>query len=277
MDPRKPTDDEWNEISGLFPSLFRPDCWITGAPTPTYNCIAFSLGFTDRWLNPDSPLAAFQKQYGTYGYQPVIASTATVDGWGLAPNGTKMTHGSRKAVDPGFKAQGLWESKCGEWWRLTHGRKGLASPGLYGSVLTSMAKNTLDDEEGAVMPDLPGMEPELTGDELSLLSDRAVAMVGDADLIGEFALRRERFLAAVRRSALSDTAAFADLPEFADLVALGSAIAPLIVAQLGDEPGFFLLEVLDAVEPRLSAAVEHDPMTGRQSLARLVARAWLAR
>ncbi len=160
--------------------------------------------------------------------------------------------------------------------RLTHGRKGLNSPAHYGAVLTSMAKSTLDDEEGR-MTELPAVEPELTGDERARLSDRAVSLVGDADLIGEFAVRRERFLAAVRRSMLSDTAAFADLPEFADLRELGADVAPLIVAQLGEEEGFFLLEVLDAVEPELTVEIEHDPMAGRQSLARMVARAWLAR
>ena len=275
MDPRRPTDDEWNEISGLFPSLYRPDCWITGEPTKAYNCIAFSIGSTNRWIKPDSPLADFQKQYNGFGYQPVVTSTATVDGWGIAPDGAKMTHGSRKAVDPGFRALGLWESKCGSMWQLTHGRKGLNSPTVYGQVLTSFLKSTLDGAEGQ-MPQLPEMEPELTGEELSRLSDQAVAQVGDAGLIGQFAVRRERFLTAIGRSVYSDTAAFTALPEFADLVALGSGIVPLVVAQLGEEEGFFLLEVLDALEPGLTA-IDYDPLSGQQSLARLVARAWLAR
>lgn len=136
MPPRKPTAYEWNELVSVFPDLNYNDVWITAPPSPVYNCIAWSLGFDDRWINPESPLAAFQYQYETYGKIVVhtLGPGATIDGWGI--NADDMTHGSKLyAGSPGLPP-GLWESKLGQNCRITHGRTQLMGD-LYGQVLTS--------------------------------------------------------------------------------------------------------------------------------------------
>lgn len=282
MDPRRPDDFEWGVFSNWFPKLVKNDVWVTAEPTAKYNCVSFTLGIYDRWIKPVSPLAGFEKQYGAFDYVPVNAANASVDGWGFTgtkPNQEKMTHGSRPSADRVFAALGLWESKLGNAWQITHARNALVTPiGVgeeYGSVLTSLGEDDLN-RPGGGRPQPPDMEPEITGDERALLVDAALEEVDDAELIGEFALRREDFLRAVGRSASSDIARFAAMQEFGALVALGRRIAPLIVAQLDDERGFFLLGALEAVRPELTA-IEYDPLAGEQSLARLVARTWLAR
>src|SRR5262245_46768462 len=84
--PRRPTPPEWAEISGTFPALNQADVWITDDPTWVYNCIAWSLGYTDRWINPPQPRAAFDYLYvHDHGYRivPALAPDAEIDGWEL--------------------------------------------------------------------------------------------------------------------------------------------------------------------------------------------------
>src|SRR6185295_6560502 len=94
--PRRPTAPEWADLSGAFPALVQADVWITDEPDPLrpYNCIAWSLGYTDRWINPPQPRAAFIQLYRDHGYRviPALAPDAEIDGWEL--DGA-MTHGSR--------------------------------------------------------------------------------------------------------------------------------------------------------------------------------------
>jgi hypothetical protein len=136
--PRPPTPAEWAQLSGWFPGLVRGNVWITDNPTPVYNCIAYSLGYTDRWINPPQPLGPFQALYNGQGHATLAAGAgnANIDGWALPPGGpgiTQMTHGSRRSTSmPGS----LWESKLGSSYRITHGRPELTG-NAYGRVVTS--------------------------------------------------------------------------------------------------------------------------------------------
>lgn len=140
MPPRRPTATEWAQLSSWFPGLTQGNVWITDDPTDRYNCIAFSLLFTDRWINPPQPLNAFQQLYNSYAHPtlPAGAANARIDGWATPPNGptiTQMTHGSRTTTT---NMPGLWESKLGESYRITHGR-GELTGNLYGRVVTSFS------------------------------------------------------------------------------------------------------------------------------------------
>jgi hypothetical protein len=139
MPPRIPTAMEWNQLSATFPGLTQASVFITDEPTPVYNCIAFSLGITTAWINPPQPLATFQGFYNGAPYNhPTLASgsaNAGIDGWALpaiGPNINTMTHGSKvSSAKPG-----LWESKLGQWFRITHGRAEVTG-NQYGRTVTS--------------------------------------------------------------------------------------------------------------------------------------------
>lgn len=139
MAPRRPTSAEWQKLVGVFPKLTKDNVWITGEPTSVYNCIAFSLGITNKWINPPQPLSAFQELYQDPPYNhPVVVTggaTAGIDGWAtpaIGPEIKSMTHGSKKST----VKTGLWESKLGKSFRITHGRNELVSS-VYGRVVTS--------------------------------------------------------------------------------------------------------------------------------------------
>jgi len=139
MPTRVPSDNEWGQLSAVFPGLNRANVFITDEPTPVYNCIAFSLGLTNVWINPPQPLSAFQALYNNPPYNhptlPAASGSASIDGWAtpaVGPTITQMTHGSRtSAAKPG-----LWESKLGQWFRITHGRAELTGTS-YGRIVTS--------------------------------------------------------------------------------------------------------------------------------------------
>lgn len=140
MPPRQPTPAEWAQLSTWFPGLTQANVWITDNPTPVYNCIAFSLGITNQWINPPQPLNAFQQLYNNHGHATLAAGApnAHIDGWATPPNGpaiTQMTHGSRTTTT---NKPGLWESKLGSSYRITHGRHELTG-NLYGRVVTSFS------------------------------------------------------------------------------------------------------------------------------------------
>ncbi|MBC6471424.1 MAG: hypothetical protein GDA48_00070 [Hormoscilla sp. GM102CHS1] len=46
-------------MSREFPHLTRNSVMVTDGATLTYNCIAWALGYTDRWINPPNPIANF--------------------------------------------------------------------------------------------------------------------------------------------------------------------------------------------------------------------------
>lgn len=145
MAPRRPTQPEWGDLCSCFPGLIKDNVWITDDPTPVYNCIAFSLLYFDRWINPPQPpVGPFQQLYNSYAHStlPVGGDRAYIDGWATPPSGplTAMTHGSRVTTSSKVSSSGtgLWESKLGQSYRITHGRSELTG-NLYGRIVTSFS------------------------------------------------------------------------------------------------------------------------------------------
>src|SRR5262249_32328905 len=55
-------------VDSSFSNL-RGEFEVQAPSTGRYNCIAWSLGITDRWINPKNTLAEFDKLNGQYGYR----------------------------------------------------------------------------------------------------------------------------------------------------------------------------------------------------------------
>jgi hypothetical protein len=117
--------DAWTGLIGCFPQLTKEHVWITDECTDTYNCIAWSLGYTDRWINPTSPSAILSDDYQDEGCTavPYADPDAYIDAWyqfDAAQSIDEGTHGSTKYVGEKSNAElaGLWESKLGSSFRL---------------------------------------------------------------------------------------------------------------------------------------------------------------
>jgi hypothetical protein len=116
---------------------------VVAAPTRAYNCIAWSLGYQDRWLNPvtssaPNRLAGMDRLYAQQGYrrlrgldfsyrpgyQKVVVYATLADG---AIN--KVTHAAIQSAD------GAWTSKLGESPRIKHLYPDDVAGGLYGALV----------------------------------------------------------------------------------------------------------------------------------------------
>ena len=65
------------------------------------------------------------------------------------------------------------------------------------------------------------------------------------------------------------------------MIALGSAIMPLVVKQLADPENFMALQLYDAIQPDPGLVVHFEPdderiLEGEQGRARRVVQAWFA-
>jgi hypothetical protein len=62
--PRQMTAAEKQRFKAYFPGLDVNSAVVTGAPSTVYNCISWTLGFSDRWLWPGNSLADFDTGSG---------------------------------------------------------------------------------------------------------------------------------------------------------------------------------------------------------------------
>lgn len=139
---RVPTQAEKDNLKKDFPNLDVNNISVTGEATGTYNCIAYSMGITNKWIDPESFYNDFIEQYKNaktlygsscnYEQTSTEGSNATVDGWGTSS--IDMTHGSV------VYSSGTWESKLGRYLRITHKRSELSGT-LYGRILVSFIES----------------------------------------------------------------------------------------------------------------------------------------
>lgn len=268
--PRAPTEEEWIDLVADFPHLVQEDVVVTGEATFQYNCIAWSLGITNRWINPPQPLSAFEALYALYGYVPTHGSPAIIDGW---RSYGEMTHGSRVSA-----MVGLWESKLGASLRITHARDGVRGD-LYGEIVVSFTSATGKGVSSMLHGDvrLSEFEEARLQHEVGAVADGAAA-----DFERDFRAWRATWHTG-SNAFLNDTYELARGAEFGNLVAMGPAIVPLVVNKMMTLPdGFFALPLYEAIMAgREHLQVRHetadDMVEGEQARAVATARAWLRR
>lgn len=122
-----------NALGTSFPYL-KQDYEVWGGSTPNYNCIAFSLGITTRWVWPGTTLADFDKLDGQYGYHRM----STLD-YSLQPGIQKivlygkMVNGQFEATHQALQMpDGSWESKLGSLGLVRHLTPGFLDGPGYG-------------------------------------------------------------------------------------------------------------------------------------------------
>src|SRR5262245_11394607 len=111
---RRPlTAAEKARFQAFFPAPDVNQAVVTDGPVPTYNCIAWTVGFKTRWIWPGGTLANFDTFYQGFGL--VRSGDGPVAAWGHST--THLAHGSVSGSGHGPR----WESKCGGDLRIQHG------------------------------------------------------------------------------------------------------------------------------------------------------------
>lgn len=249
---RSMTPTEKTTYKGLFPKLDVDAAVVTDGDTPVYNCLAWTLGITDRWIWPGASAADFDRLYGQYGYRR--ANNGPIAAWGQTQS--QMTHGCISGSSHGPR----WESKLGRLLRIQHGLSELEGA-AYGKV------QFFYDKSLAAVPPSSNRTATLM-DELRLTDADQQALAAEINEIVPSLLKRfEKLYAAWQKTwsradiALSsDPSAVRHSTEYLALAALGPQIIPLIVERLSKEDEFFALQLYDAVQenPALIISLHSD-------------------
>ncbi|MGH7172377.1 MAG: DUF7689 domain-containing protein [Gemmataceae bacterium] len=274
---RAMTPAEQQRFHGYFPNLNVTQAVVTDNATSAYNCIAWTVGITNRWLWPGSSLAHFDTFYRGFGF--VRSGNGSIGAWGHSTS--SMTHGSISGTGHGPR----WESKCGRDLRIQHGLNELTG-GLYGRVLAFYIKaRTLPAPFVAIAEDV--MKEKLAKSYLSAAQKQLLhkqqteisATVRTAFDTAFSAWKDSWFRGGLAVSSDPHTRAVGS--EFDALIALGSAILPLLIEKLADPENFLALQLYDVMQSEENLLVQYEPdderiVEGEQGRARRVVLAWFA-
>lgn len=186
--------------------------------------------------------------------------------------GGKPTHGSRLYQE----GSGLWESKLGKSYRITHGEEEL-SGSTYGVIVvyfTAPKKFKAKRERTKLTA---GQQ-----ETLGRLVDEAESGLREPFESAFAKLKEEWHSEAFRYEA--STESIRRLPVYTELVEMGPAVLPLLVAKLAEEENFFALPLYDEMQSdgllRVSYQDERykkDAVEGEQERARRSVAAYLDR
>lgn len=277
---RRLTDSEMFTARLWFPNLALDRVVVTGEADTRYNCVAWSLGIDDFFIWPWGLRLAnkgeFNVLYRNYGYVPVGVAPQ-VASFGFSP--WTMTHSAVWDVVQGLS----WESKCGAWLRITHTLQGLEHGPLYGDIqgfytdhpyVRVLARAMVTDRVRSARAGV-----EVRPDEAAFVRRRATAMPAGVREYSEAAYARWKQDWS-RPAMLASSAPWARAysPAFLELLALGTAVVPLLLEKLLDPDDFFALVALELLlPPALVASWTPDDermLLGEQGRAQATIRRW---
>jgi len=142
MGASKPSSDQHKFLKSNFPLLDSSQYCVTSKATATYNCFAWSVGDTSKWLdkevdtvhgnnNGTLEFSDFDSMYAKSGLKPVIGSSPSDAQVALYAKGTTPTHAARRRADAGC---GNFESKLGANVRISHYPDQLEGGTVYGDI-----------------------------------------------------------------------------------------------------------------------------------------------
>ncbi|HTQ31592.1 MAG TPA: hypothetical protein VMI53_10315 [Opitutaceae bacterium] len=266
---RNMTPEEQDDFVAIFPSLnagLQPR--VTGEVTPfelpgAYNCIAWTVGIDDDWINPKQSIEEWDNFYAGYGFEQADAGTIAV--W---KRGGIFTHGSVANAAHGFN----WESKCGENLRILHENAELVS-NVYGNVFMYYARaENADTAQPAVSA--AAKAPAMNEKQKAILLHDAVKTISPA-------VREEfnQLFDAWKRTWAQGTMAFSNNARdrsaaysYKQLVEMGPEILPLVVEKLANPENFIARQLYNDLQAEAGQKVAIEPGVHRNHGEKLLAR-----
>lgn len=264
MPVRDMTQEEKDDFHGIFPPMnvdLQPR--VTAEATPTYNCIAWTLGLTTIWVDPCDTLAEWDELYALINF--VRADAGTIAVW---RQGANYTHGCIANAAEGF----AWESKCGQSLRILHNLGDLVS-NLYGDVYTYYRAAPAPQP---APPPVPPVSLLAVNENHKAVKLHDAAKSVPAPVREEFhqlfhAWKKTWFAGSMAYN--SKTRARGDTHSYLQLLEMGPEILPLVVIELDNPANFMAVQLYEdlATDTKLRtslAAMPHNPLTGVQGKAR---------
>lgn len=247
--PRNMTDPEKDTFQEYFPPMdldLQPR--VTGEATEAYNCIAWTVGITNAWINPFQDVDDWDAFYAPYNLVRHNAA-GTVAIW---RNGPEYTHGCIANALEGFH----WESKCGPDLRILHELDELIGmrEDDYGQVefYYRAAGGVGAPQSFPSFPAASGSFPNMTNlqeqtAQLQKLTSNVPAPLRETFETLFATWKGTWFAGTLARD--SDTRARARGYAFKKLVDMGPSILPLVHEKMLDPKNFIAIELQDAIEP----------------------------
>jgi hypothetical protein len=141
---RDPSSGEKASLAGPFPRLVDGDWCVTSPRDSSYNCIAWSIGNTSKWIwdevdsvygdkNGTVSITDFDQFYSkTLGLRPVVGQTPSNPEVVLYSKGNTPTHAA--AYSPHTCAGLMFESKLGKEVRIVHSVYQMEGGSVYGNI-----------------------------------------------------------------------------------------------------------------------------------------------
>lgn len=276
--PRKMTLPEQSDYRGSYPVMVVADILVTGEIDHAYNCLAWTLGNTTVFLQPvEWTLTGLDDLYAMSGF--VQDTYGPIAVFGTSPSLVLHAAISGKGHGP------RWESKDGGELRYQHYITDFDGSG-YGIVQAHYRHSRIhfDPEVIKALKKHLGkgkdMDPYLTKEQQAALEDQIQLVPNEvrANYAAAFAAWKATWFSGHFRHS-SNPATRRIGQEYSDLIALGPAIIPLVVASLAQPDNFMALQLYDAIQINAQLRVQYGfkderILEGEQGRARRVVQAW---
>lgn len=267
--------DERKQLSLLFPRINPDNVVVTGDVDDAYNCLAWALGFTDRWIWPWHTMPPsknnFNRLFARYGHP--AAAHGKIAGFGISVD--RMTHGSL--------CHKRWESKCGGWLRIAHELGEMEGGTFYGDVQCFYQAAVTKDLHANIKSILKQVEPTGALADEELVAVRKAAKKVKGDIREEFEAKYSSWRKTWSHPLILLSSSPGDRTkslQFLELTHMGRAILPLLIEKASEPGNFFALQVIDYLirpEAKVQFSLD-DPSVflGEQARAVHTIRRWLS-
>jgi hypothetical protein len=263
--PREMSEDEKNDFRIYFPLLNLTGEIVTDEASPMYNCIAWTVNYTDRWIWPGNDKLSFDDFYAQYSCYPSEYGPISI--FGHINNGfiSEVTHGSKISHD------GLFESKCGANLRILHILDNLQNE-LYGRIVGyySHVKHNIK----------PAILKLTTFEKQKIQEKTSKIPLKEREKFKTIFKKWKSMWFIGKEVFLFDPYTRAQGEEFEQLLEMGADSIPLVIEALAEPDNFFAISLYERLQQdtRLHVKIRPDSyeiLQGEQSRAVRIIRKWL--
>lgn len=245
--PRKLTRQEAEYLGKKFPDLVLNQITVIAPANSAYNCIAYSMGYTNQWINPPKSEREFAHLYLEHGYDLIYNGQYTIWGWGKDKD--NMLHASVK------KDHIAWASKLGAYICVVHPEKANFSS-QYGEPRLRFFPMNIYKNQNVCQT----LNENVTFREAQVIRQKCLSCDKKRcqDFDSLFNQWLENWKTNPETMFSNSTLDAKKLEEYPQLLAMGKEIIPLLMEKLLDESNFVGLVLYDDLQDNPDYKIVYD-------------------
>ncbi len=276
--PRPLFTTEKKLLNENFPRLDYSNAVVYGPSTTNYNCFAYSMGLNHRWIEFRTwmecddgyryAMSKFGSAYNYYDYYDGTFAHMAV-AWGLAT----PLHAVSKSE---------WQNPCsyskmGRMWLLWHTDEALTNNGIYGFPTKRYFPAKTRTRATEEISEASQENITFSQDELAFIYKKS----GVSKEKTRFESLFNEWKEAWNWSLSNNTASTRQLPQYADLKAMGKDIIPLLIEKMvAEEDNFFAIRLYEDLQDNPDLIIRYAPddpcvLEGLQQTTKKTIKKWL--